>query len=114
MLYWVQTVMGYHSSRYPSVYYVIHLLRDLPEGTLWLCSGIGPYQLPMTTLATLLGGHVRVGLEDNTYFKRGEKMKSNRQAVERAVRIAHELNREVATPRQARKMLGISEVPHQF
>jgi 3-keto-5-aminohexanoate cleavage enzyme len=112
--YWVQTVMGYQTASYPSVDHVIHLLRDLPEGTLWLCSGIGPYQLPMTTLATLLGGHVRVGLEDNIYFKRGEKMKSNRQAVERAVRIAHELNREVATPRQARKMLGISEVPGQF
>jgi len=112
--YWIQTVMGYQTASFPTVDHVIHLLRDFPEGTLWLCSGIGPYQLPMTTLATLLGGHVRVGLEDNIYYKRGEKIKSNRQVVERAVRIAHELNREVATPQQARKMLGISETPRKY
>jgi 3-keto-5-aminohexanoate cleavage enzyme len=112
--YWIQTVMGYQTSSFPTVENVIDLLRELPEGTLWLCSGIGPFQLPLTTLATLMGGHVRVGLEDNVYYRRGEKAKSNAQMVERAVRIAHELNRDVATPAQARKMLGLSEPPRQF
>ncbi|MDH3224278.1 MAG: 3-keto-5-aminohexanoate cleavage protein, partial [Gemmatimonadota bacterium] len=62
----------------------------------------------------MLGGHVRVGLEDNVYFKRGQKAESNRQLVERAVRIIHELNREVATPAQAREMLGLSATPTRY
>jgi len=61
----------------------------------------------MTTLAALMGGHVRVGLEDNIYYGRGEKASSNAQLVRRAVRIVQELNREVATPAQAREMLGL-------
>jgi 3-keto-5-aminohexanoate cleavage enzyme len=68
----------------------------------------------MTTLAILLGGHARVGMEDNIYYRRGEKLQSNAQVVERTVRIAHELNREVATPAQARKMLGLSNSPTTY
>jgi len=112
--YWIQTVMGYQTSSYPTVQNTIDLIRELPEGTLWLCSGIGPFQLPLTTLATLIGGHVRVGLEDNIYYRRHEKAKSNAQLVERAVRIVHELNREVATPSQAREMLGLSPEPSTY
>lgn len=111
--YWIQTVMGYQASSLPTVDNVVQLLRDLPDGALWLCSGIGRHQLPMTTLATLMGGHVRVGLEDNVYYRQGEKA-DNAQLVERAVRIAHELNREVATPEQARDMLGLSTDPTQY
>jgi 3-keto-5-aminohexanoate cleavage enzyme len=112
--YWIQTVMGYQTSSLPTFENVIHLLREFPEDTLWLTSGIGPHQLPMTTFSLLLGGHVRVGLEDNVYYRRGEKAKSNAQLVERAVRLANELNREVATPAQAREMLGISATPTRY
>jgi 3-keto-5-aminohexanoate cleavage enzyme len=112
--YWIQTVMGYQTSSYPTFENVLHLLRELPDDSLWLCSGIGPHQLPMTTFALLLGGHVRVGLEDNVYYRRGEKAKSNAQLVERTVRLAHELNREVATPAQARQMLGLSATPSRY
>ena len=82
--YWIQTVMGYQTSSLPTVDNVIELLRELPDRTLWLCSGIGPHQLPMTTLALILGGHVRVGLEDNVYYRRGELATSNAQLVERS------------------------------
>jgi 3-keto-5-aminohexanoate cleavage enzyme len=112
--YWLQTVMGYQTSSYPTVESVLGLLRDFPDGSLWLCSGIGPHQLPMTALATLMGGHVRVGLEDNVYYRRGEKASSNAQLVARAVRIADELEREVATPAQAREMLGLSVLPPSY
>jgi 3-keto-5-aminohexanoate cleavage enzyme len=112
--YWIQTVMGYQTSSFPTVHHVVDLLRDFPDGAVWLCSGIGQFQLPMTTLATLMGGHVRVGLEDNIYYRRGEKAKSNAQLVERAVRIARELNREIATPAQARAMLGMSGTPSRY
>ncbi len=112
--YWIQTVMGYQTSSFPTVHHVVDLLRDFPEGAVWLCSGIGQFQLPMTTLATLMGGHVRVGLEDNIYYRRGEKAKSNAQLVDRAVRVAQELNREIATPAQAREILGMSSKPSEY
>lgn len=112
--YWIQTVMGYQTSSFPTVQNVMALLSEFPEDTLWLCSGISVFQLPMTTLATLLGGHVRVGMEDNIYYRRGEKLQSNAQVVERTVRIAAELNREIAAPAQTRKMLGLSETPSQY
>jgi len=111
--YWIQTVMGYQASSLPTVDNVVQLLREMPDGALWLCSGIGRHQLPMTTLAMLMGGHVRVGLEDNIYYRRGEPA-DNAQLVERAVRIARELNREVAAPAQARDMLGLSEAPTTY
>lgn len=112
--YWIQTVMGYQTASFPTVDNVLHLLKELPDDSLWLCSGIGPFQLPLITLAILMGGHARVGLEDNVYYRRGEKAKSNAQLVERTVRIAHELNRDVATPQQARRMLGLSERPTAY
>jgi 3-keto-5-aminohexanoate cleavage enzyme len=76
--------------------------------------GIGIHQVPMTTLATLLGMHIRVGMEDNVYYARGVKAKNNAQLVERAVRIAKELNRPIATPTEAREMLGISKSPTKY
>jgi 3-keto-5-aminohexanoate cleavage enzyme len=68
----------------------------------------------MTTLATLLGMHIRVGMEDNVYYSRGVKAKNNAQLVERAARIAKELNRSIATPTEAREMLGISKTPTTY
>jgi 3-keto-5-aminohexanoate cleavage enzyme len=106
--YWIQTVMGYQTSSLPTVDNVLQLVRELPEQSLWLCSGLGPHQLPMTTLSILLGGHVRVGLEDNVYYRRGELATSNAQLVARAVRLAEEFNRGVATPSEARRMLDIA------
>jgi 3-keto-5-aminohexanoate cleavage enzyme len=112
--YWIQTVMGYQSSSYPTVDNVLQMLHDLPKNSFWLCSGIGVHQLQMTTLATLMGGHVRVGLEDNVYYAKGQLIQSNAQVVERAVRIAKELNREVAIPTQAREMLGLPQTPKRI
>jgi 3-keto-5-aminohexanoate cleavage enzyme len=112
--YWIQTVMGYQTSSLPTVENVLSLLREFPSGSIWLCSGIGPYQLPMTTLAILMGGHARVGMEDNIYYRRGEKLKSNAQVVERTVRIANELNRDIATPKQTRQILALPDKPSEY
>jgi 3-keto-5-aminohexanoate cleavage enzyme len=112
--YWMQTVMGYQTGSFPTVENTLHMLKEFPCEALWLCSAIGPFQLPLTTLATLMGGHVRVGLEDNVYYARGRKAKSNAELVQRAVRIAHELNREVATPAQARAMIGVEAQASQY
>jgi 3-keto-5-aminohexanoate cleavage enzyme len=96
--YWIQTVMGYQTGSFPTVDNVLQLLKEFPDETLWLCSAIGAFQLPLTTLATLMGGHVRVGLEDNVYFSRGRKAVSNAELVQRTVRIAHELNSSSSSP----------------
>jgi 3-keto-5-aminohexanoate cleavage enzyme len=112
--YWIQTVMGYQTGSFPTVDNVLQLLKEFPAGALWLCSAIGPFQLPLTTLATLMGGHVRVGLEDNVYYSRGRKAVSNAEFVQRAVRIAQDLNRPVATPAEARQMLGLGSQPSRY
>ena len=107
--YLIQTVMGVQSASHPTPWNVLNLLQELPRDMVWLSSGIGAFQLPLATFATLMGGHVRVGLEDNLYYARGRKFVSNEEAVTRAVRIAGDLNRPVATPKQARLMLGLGE-----
>ncbi len=105
--YLIQTVMGAQTASYPTPENVLQLLKELPEQTVWLCSGIGPFQLPLTTLALLMGGHARVGLEDNLYHSRGRKFIDNAESVKRVVRIAEELNRTISTPAETRKLLGL-------
>jgi len=74
----------------------------------WGVAGVGRFQLPLAVQALVMGGHVRVGFEDNIWYSKGELAQSNAQLVERVSRIARELGREVATPAVARKLLGIS------
>jgi 3-keto-5-aminohexanoate cleavage enzyme len=85
------------------------MVEALPENCIFNVSAIGPAQLPATTHALILGGHVRVGLEDNIYYARGE-LATNEQLVERTVRIIRELGHEPATPSEAREMLGLRPV----
>ena len=106
--YLVQTVMGTQAASYPTVDNLAHLVRELPTETVWLASGIGPHQLPITLHAMLMGGHARVGLEDNVYRSRGQLFESNAEAVLRVSRLAGEINREIASPSTARSMLGLS------
>jgi 3-keto-5-aminohexanoate cleavage enzyme len=84
-----------------------HMVSLLPAGTHWCALGIGRFQLSIATQALVMGGNVRVGLEDTAYYRRGEVAKSNAQLVERIVRIARELGRDIATPDVARRMLGL-------
>ncbi len=86
-----------------------HLLTMLPEGSEWCISGISKNQQFTTMMGIALGGHVRVGLEDNIYYRRGE-LATNAQLVARAVRIAREFGREIATPDEAREILGIKRI----
>jgi 3-keto-5-aminohexanoate cleavage enzyme len=85
----------------------LRAVDDLPAGTVFNTLGFGRHQLPFATMGILFGGHVRVGLEDNVYYRRGELAESNAQLVERVVRVAEELGRPVATPAQAREILGL-------
>lgn len=81
----------------------------LPSQSIWCLSAIGPAQLPGTTHALTLGGHVRVGLEDNNYYRKGV-LATNEMLVERTVRIAKDLNLDIASPNQAREVLGLPMV----
>jgi 3-keto-5-aminohexanoate cleavage enzyme len=70
-------------------------------------SGIGRAQAVLTTLGMLLGTNVRVGMEDNVYYSKGNLAQSNAQMVARAVRVARELKYEIASPKEAREILGV-------
>jgi uncharacterized protein (DUF849 family) len=81
----------------------------LPPESTWFAFGISQHQFPMAAQAVLLGGHVRVGLEDNLYLARGELAPSNAALVERAARIVEDIGGSVASPDDAREILGLGE-----
>lgn len=85
---------------------LIYMKELLPEGALWSAFGISRWQMDIVALSTILGGHCRVGLEDNIYLERGV-FATNGQLVERARRIIADLGCEVATPDEARAILGL-------
>ena len=79
----------------------------LPADVPWSVLGVGRTQLPMITMGIVLGGHVRVGFEDNIYLRKGVLLKSNAQMVDLAATMVAKLQHEVATPAEARQILGI-------
>jgi 3-keto-5-aminohexanoate cleavage enzyme len=83
------------------------LKSRLPPDSVMELTAIGKDQLPLTTMAAILGGHIRVGMEDNIYYRKGELAASNAQFVERTVRIVQELEMEPASPKEAKAILGI-------
>jgi len=103
----VQFVVGVPGSGVPAtVEQVEHLRRLLPPGARWSVCAIGRAQLPLNAYCILAGGHVRTGLEDNLWYAKGERA-TNERLVERVVRLAGELQRPVASPEQAREVLGL-------
>lgn len=87
---------------------LLFMKSKLPANARWSVLGIGRSQLSMITLGILLGGNVRVGMEDNLYLRKGVLAQSNAQFVEVAAQLVTQLQREVATPDEARKILGIT------
>ena len=85
------------------------MVKLLPPQSIWCLSAIGPAQLPGTTRAMMMGGHVRVGLEDNNYYNKGV-LATNEMLVARTVRIAKELTLEIASPAEARETLGLPAI----
>jgi 3-keto-5-aminohexanoate cleavage enzyme len=86
---------------------LIHMVRSLPEGSPWSVCAVGLQEFSMAAMAIIMGGHVRVGFEDNVYLSPGVPAKSNAELVEKVVRLARELGREIATPEEARAILGL-------
>jgi uncharacterized protein (DUF849 family) len=81
----------------------------LPAGALWSAFGIGRAEYPMLAQTWLLGGNVRVGLEDNIYLSKGVLAKSNAELVTKARRILEDLGAAVATAAETRAMLGLKK-----
>ena len=87
----------------------LHLYEHIPDNATWSIIGIGQGHLPMSMMALAMGGHIRVGLEDNIYYTKGVLVETNAQFVERIVRISGEYGREVATPDEARVILSLKK-----
>ncbi len=101
--------MKYQGAADATPEYLMFMKQMLPEETYFNVCAVGAAQLPITTMAMVIGGAARVGLEDNIYYNKGELAKSNAQLVARAVRIARELNLEPVSPDEARKILGVKK-----
>jgi 3-keto-5-aminohexanoate cleavage enzyme len=99
-------VMGSRGSQPATARQLTFLGDSIPDGSTWTVAGLGRHQLSMGILAIGMGGHVRVGLEDNIYYRYGE-LASNEQLVSRMARIAKEAERGVATADEAREMLDL-------
>jgi len=102
-----QFVLGAAGGMDATVENLVFLKSLLPPNCTWGALGIGKGHLPIMYAALALGGHVRVGMEDNILYSKGVLAKSNVEFVERTKRIVAELNKQIATPDEARAILGI-------
>jgi 3-keto-5-aminohexanoate cleavage enzyme len=107
--YYVNCVMGmvYQGAVDATPANLISLIQLLPPDTIFNCCAVGAAQLQITTLSVLMGGQARVGMEDNIYLSKGVLAQSNAQLVSRSVRIIRELGYEIASPEEAREILGL-------
>jgi uncharacterized protein (DUF849 family) len=111
---WLQFVTGILGGIGANIEEVMHMKQTADrllgaDNYIWSVIGAGyPAEFNLATLAIMMGGHARVGFEDNIFIEKGILAKSNAELVEKVVRIARELGREIATPGEARKILGLN------
>lgn len=85
------------------------MVDSIPPGCTWTVAGIGRHEFEMAAAGIIMGGHVRVGFEDNLYIEKGVLAKSNGELVEKVVKLANIFGREIASPDEARKILSINK-----
>ncbi len=100
-------VLGAPGAMPGSVKNLLFLSESIPAGSTWSVAGIGRQEIPLAVAAIVLGGHVRVGLEDNLFMPDGSPA-SNPLLVQKVVRMAREIGREIATPAEARAILSLN------
>ncbi len=105
---WFQCCLGIKWGLPATIDNLVYMHRQLPSAAEWSVLGVGAAQLTLTTVAPLLGGHIRVGFEDNLYYARGQLARSNAQLVERSVQILELLNLQAADVVDARRLLGLA------
>ena len=101
-------VMGVPGGIPGTVKNLLHLAETIPQQCSWTVAGIGRAELPLAAMAIIMGGQVRVGFEDNLFYRYKQLAVSNAELVSRVVRLARELERPVAKPAEARRILGIA------
>ncbi|MFX0147678.1 MAG: 3-keto-5-aminohexanoate cleavage protein, partial [Candidatus Hodarchaeota archaeon] len=101
-------VLGVNGGIKASARDLVYLVESLPSDSTYTVTGIGKHEFPMAIFSLIMGGNVRVGFEDNIYISKGKLAESNAQLVEKVVRIANELGRDIASPYDTRKILGIT------
>jgi uncharacterized protein (DUF849 family) len=102
-----QIVLGVRYGAIATPETMLYMKSLLPAGSHWAAFGVGRWEFPMLAQAWLLGGHVRVGLEDNIYLEKGVLAQNNTVLVEKAVRVVKELGGTIATVGEAREILGL-------
>ncbi|HOO69589.1 MAG TPA: 3-keto-5-aminohexanoate cleavage protein [Bacteroidales bacterium] len=100
-------VMGVNGGIGGSLRDFVFLRGSIPSDATYTVAGLGRYEMPLAAAAIIDGGHVRVGFEDNVYVSKGALAKSNGELVQKVVRLARELGREIATPAEAREILSL-------
>ena len=105
----VQLVLGVRFGAMATPQNMAFLVAALPEGINWSAFGVGRAAFPMLAQSVLLGGHVRIGMEDTVYIAKGELCRDNAQLVIKARSIVENLGGNLATPDEARSLLGLSE-----
>lgn len=103
----MQIVMGVRYGILPTSQSLMYLVSQIPKDTVWAAFGIGRHEFPILAQSFLLGGHVRGGMEDNLQIRKGELCRDNAQLVEKAADIIDNLGGSLATPDDARKILGL-------
>ena len=103
-----QIVLGCAGGLPSTVENLVFLRNMLPEGSTWAACGIGHGHLPIMLATIAMGGHLRVGMEDNVYYRKGVLADNNAQFVARAKHLLEEADLEAATPDEARKILGLT------
>lgn len=103
----VMGILGGAAATVENLQYFYRVAKDVIGDFHWSVCAAGRHQMALCTQSLLMGGNVRVGLEDNLYLERGVMAKSNAEQVEKIIRIARELGREPATPDEARQILGL-------
>jgi 3-keto-5-aminohexanoate cleavage enzyme len=112
--YWIDFPLGMQRTAQNATPYtprnMMHLVDQLPPDSMFMTLAVGADELPAVVQSILLGGHARVGFEDNIYYSRGVLGKSNADFVTRIVRIGTDLGRKIATPDEARDLLGLTKL----
>jgi 3-keto-5-aminohexanoate cleavage enzyme len=103
----VQFVMVGRTGFLPTPRMLQYCVDQIPEDWTWSVCALGRHEIPIAAVAMVMGGHVRVGFEDNVYLKKGVLAKSNAELVTKTVNIARELDLEIASPTDTRKILGL-------
>lgn len=112
--YYHQFVMGFQKAAPAAPKYLCEMLEMMSADSVFSVIGVGFAQIPMITMGIILGGNIRVGMEDCLWHSQGRLYQSNAEQVERVANIVRALGREVATPAEAREMLGISQTPKTY